>query len=99
MEVVISEGKRNLKISVDIDGIKSYIENMRNDYEDEQYVWYGTSPEFGESDFKYVSKEEFDANIDKFMNAFLSHVTEDALKKIISTFPRKKNAASICPAL
>lgn len=28
MEVVISEGKRNLKISVDIDGIKSYIENI-----------------------------------------------------------------------
>lgn len=91
MEVIVTEGKKNLKITVDLDSIKNCIENMRDDYEDEQYVWYGTSPEFGEEDFKYINSEEFGTNINKFMSAFLSHVTEDTLKKIISTFPRKKN--------
>lgn len=91
MEVIVAEGKKNLKIAVDLDSIKNCIENMRDAYEDEQYVWYGTSPEFGEEDFKYINSEEFDRNINKFMSAFLSHVTEDNLKKIISTFPRKKN--------
>lgn len=91
MEVIVTEGKKNLKITVDLDSIKNCIENMRDYYEDEQYVWYGTSPEFGEEDFKYINSEEFGTNINKFMSAFLSHVTEDTLKEIISTFPRKKN--------
>lgn len=91
MEVTVTDGKREFKIIVDIDLISSSIKNMKGNYEDEQYVWYGTSPEFGEDEFKYISKEEFNDNVNKFMEDFLSYTTEDELKNIILSFPRKKN--------
>lgn len=84
-------GKKEFMITVDIDSIISSINNMKTDYEDEQYVWYGTSPEFGEESFKYINEQEFNNNVNKFMEEFLPYTTEEELKNIISTFPRKKN--------
>lgn len=91
LEVKILDGKKEFMVVVDTDSIINSIRNMKNDYGDEEYVWYGTSPEFGEDDFEYISKQEFNDNVDKFMEDFLSYTTEEKLKDIISTFPRKKN--------
>lgn len=91
MEVKILDGKKEFMVVVDTDSIINSIRNMKNDYGDEEHVWYGTSPEFGEDDFEYISKQEFNDNVDKFMEDFLSYTTEEKLKDIISTFPRKKN--------
>lgn len=91
MEVTVQEGKREFTISADLELILKIIEEMRKDYEDERYVWYGTSPEFGDEDFKYVTKEEFNRNIDKFKEETLSIINEMYLKGLVETFPRKKN--------
>lgn len=91
LEVKTLDGKKEFAIVVDTDSIINSIRNMKNDYGAEEYVWYGTSPEFGEDDFEYISKQEFNDNVDKFMEDFLSYTTEEKLKDIISTFPRKKN--------
>lgn len=85
------DGKKEFMIVADIDSIIGSINNMKADYEDEQYVWYGTSPEFGEGNFKYINEQEFNNNVNKFMEEFLSYITEEELKNIIATFPRKKN--------
>lgn len=84
-------GKKEFMITVDIDSIISNINNMKDEYENERYVWYGTSPEFGEDGFKYISQKEFENNLDKFTEDFLSYITEEKLKNIIISFPRKKN--------
>lgn len=91
LEVKILDGKKEFMVVVDTDSIINSIRNMKNDYGDEEHVWHGTSPEFGEENFKYISKQEFNDNVDKFMEDFLSYTTEEKLKNIISTFPRKKN--------
>ena len=93
MKVKITEGKKEFKIVVDEDSISKAILNMKEDFEEDQYVWYGTSPEFGEEDFKYITKEEFDKNVNKFVNKFMSYITEIGLTRIINNFPRKKNGS------
>lgn len=91
LEVKILDDKKEFMVVVDTDSIIGSINNMKTDYEDEQYVWYGTSPEFGEENFKYINEQEFNNNVNKFMEEFLSYITEEELKNIIATFPRKKN--------
>lgn len=91
MEVIVKEGKREFKITVAIEYITNEIEALKSKYEDKRYVRYGTSPEFHEKDFTYINKEEYIDNIEKFKCEFMEHTAEDALKKIIEDFPRKKN--------
>lgn len=91
MEVTVVEGKYQFKIVVNEDSIVNSIRNMKSDFEENWYVWYGSSPEFGEDNFEYITKQEFEKNINQFLNTFMSYITEFGLKDIIARFPRKKN--------
>lgn len=91
MEVTVVEGKYQFKIVVNEDSIVNSIRNMKSDFEENWYVWYGSSPEFGEDNFEYITKQEFEKNINQFLNTFMSYITEIGLKDIIARFPRKKN--------
>ena len=91
MEVTVVEGKYQFKIVVNEDSIVNSIRNMKSDFEENWYVWYGSSPEFGEDNSEYITKQEFEKNINQFLNTFMSYITEFGLKDIIARFPRKKN--------
>lgn len=91
MEVTVVEGKYQFKIVVNEDSIVNSIWNMKSDFEENRYVWYGSSPEFGEDNFEYITKQEFEKNVNQFLNTFMSYITENGLKDIIARFPRKKN--------
>ena len=93
MEVTVVEGKYQFKIVVNEDSIVNSIRDMNIDFDEKRYVWYGTSPEFGEDNFKYITQEEFKKNVNHFLNTFMSYITENGLKDIIAQFPRKKNGS------
>ncbi len=76
----------NLTINIDIDGITKSILALKNEFEEDVYNRYGESPEWDNDTF---TKEEYEANVDEFLNDFNKSV--ENLSSIIDNFPKKKN--------
>lgn len=93
MIVSVMSSKKEFSISVFEDDIIAKIEELKSEYEENEFVTYGTSPEFLDNNFKYITAEEYTANVDKFLSAFKSYLNEDFLKSMIEQFPKKKNGS------
>lgn len=91
MEITVKEGKREFKIIAHIDSMIKSVDGLMEDYEEERYVHYGTSHEFGDPEFKYINAKEYKSNLNEFRERLVKLTTEEQLKRAITTFPRKKN--------
>lgn len=77
---------KELRLIVDVEGIEKEILSLKDKFEEERYVTYGESQEFGD---KTLTIDEYNNNIDVFLNDFKSSITN--IDRIIENFPKKKN--------
>lgn len=76
---------KELKIVANIEAIEKSILSLKDDFEP-YYVRYGESLEWGDTP---LTKEEYIANVDQFLNDFKESVKD--LDAIVAAFPKKKN--------
>lgn len=91
IETTVIEGKKEFGISASEESILSSIRYLKDEYEQDEFVRYGTSPEFGDEDFTYIGETEYNNNVDKFEEEAAKYLTEEAMQEIIKNWPRKKN--------
>lgn len=77
---------KNLKIIMDKESIKKNILSLKEVFKENLYVKYGESAEFGDD---YLTKEEYNKNVDEFLKDFRNSVVD--VNKIIENFPKKKD--------
>lgn len=77
---------KNLKIIMDKESIERNILSLKEVFEENLYVKYGESAEFGDD---YLTKEEYNKNVDEFLKDFRNSVVD--VNKIIENFPKKKD--------
>ncbi|MBQ8218279.1 MAG: hypothetical protein IJZ79_03145 [Bacilli bacterium] len=76
---------KNLTIIANVEQIENNILNLKDKFEP-YYVKYGESLEWNNTPF---TKEEYDKNVDVFLEDFKKSVVN--LNSIIESFPKKKN--------
>ena len=77
---------KELKLVIDIERIEKEILLLKDEFEEEMYVTYGKSQEFGD---KTLTIDEYNNNVDVFLSDFRKSITN--IDSIIERFPKKKN--------
>lgn len=78
--------KKELVIKIDKEDIENKILELKDEWEETHYVHYGESEIFGDP---YITKEEYDENIDQFLAEFRKAISDPDI--LIKDFPKKKN--------
>lgn len=78
--------KKELVIKIDKEDIENKILELKDEWEENHYVHYGESEIFGDP---YITKEEYDENIDQFLAEFRKARSDPDI--LIKDFPKKKN--------
>lgn len=93
MKIEHRVGKHDFELVVDVEEIINKIGDERNNYYEETYVNYGEIPEGynGIVEEEYLTKEEYNKNIDEFIEEFKGILDEGVLVGLIESASKKKN--------